>query len=945
MMKKKSHWIRNLSITLVLAILVTGFGRPGFLIPILQKSPEVGKMEGYEVPEINTDIGFGNSRARTFTPVEGVVIDVPENALDRDREFTMTPMDEDTIEQYENILADDLQTPSLVLDSWRLDAGMEEGEIMPGYFTVSIDLKNYPLDEKEYDAVNVYHFAEDGAVEEYATWIEGSKLMFEGNRNFSITMAIGLVVLVGVTIYEEFGAPYQDSNLSFWRSFWKGDGYVVHENKDDLTSKKLYKITYVRTDAGQGLYDAQSERVREIQEEQRDKIKKKYNITTKNINKQQNPEACAECITAIDKAVESDPRLKEITMNIAKYESDSGLKPDIILKIADQLRSAYQYLKTLKIKMPSPKFEIRICPSLPEGANGVTMSPLFRRTFIELNLSPIKGGTKKEMDHALLTLTHELFHASEREYVYSRTANYKFDEALAQYVEEEAYKYFQKNETISTEQDLGNGSDYQYYAIGLDSFKQVWANGYDSVEFSGGNRADVSYPLAQFIRYIGTNWRQAKEVTMDQFLRSYASCSGITSYNLSTVLMTGFGLSAHEMDFLYRKFVQDQQTKFYAHAGSLEEDSEAITGIGAARKYPWAYNNTVINDKVHVDLSNANDGWNVHMRSFLTASGVVSDWSLLLVGDKELKTNLPDFTVFPAKNLPWTNTKYGLFVPPQPYTSTEYPWIYEVDGSEDTDKGHASGYTLYLMVPPTISGSVSDDGLLVFNLPEKSAQAKDGCIDGYRVTINCSDGKKTVKYYKIEGAGEEIKIKTSSLRKSKTKPEEASYKIDVCEYINKVGGGRFFGPDSSTLSDSMQSIMQSLGAHDGDITVSIMWDNNDDIDLHCMTPNGNEIYFSNKTADGGELDVDRQVNGDDSVSAEHIYFKEPGPGKYRFWVVNYTDRSEGNTTVTVEIVVDGKLTRSVYSVASRQELGTVVYGEGEEAGMQFLDPGTDSGGN
>lgn len=50
------------------------------------------------------------------------------------------------------------------------------------------------------------------------------------------------------------------------------------------------------------------------------------------------------------------------------------------------------------------------------------------------------------------------------------------------------------------------------------------------------------------------------------------------------------------------------------------------------------------------------------------------------------------------------------------------------------------------------------------------------------------------------------------------------------------------------------------GAKSGAVTVSLLWNDINDLDLHVLCPNGEQIAFHNKQACGGILDVDRNAH-------------------------------------------------------------------------------------
>jgi hypothetical protein len=100
---------------------------------------------------------------------------------------------------------------------------------------------------------------------------------------------------------------------------------------------------------------------------------------------------------------------------------------------------------------------------------------------------------------------------------------------------------------------------------------------------------------------------------------------------------------------------------------------------------------------------------------------------------------------------------------------------------------------------------------------------------------------------------------------------------------------------------------------------SLLWNNENDLDLHCITPSGEEIFYGHKNSRcGGYLDVDMNVRGETTKPVENIRWEKgkASKGHYRFFVQCYaTHYKQGNnyqsnpasTQFRVEIEIDGKV--------------------------------------
>lgn len=129
------------------------------------------------------------------------------------------------------------------------------------------------------------------------------------------------------------------------------------------------------------------------------------------------------------------------------------------------------------------------------------------------------------------------------------------------------------------------------------------------------------------------------------------------------------------------------------------------------------------------------------------------------------------------------------------------------------------------------------------------------------------------------------------------------------------------------ITDSMKERVKSFGGKvDGVLRFSIQWndndDNQDDLDAHCIEPDGREIYFrDDRSPTGGNLDVDIRHPASetrDGVAVENITWPSTmrmKEGKYQFFVYDFSKRNS-KSGFTAEIEFDGQ----VYSFACNRPL-------------------------
>lgn len=128
---------------------------------------------------------------------------------------------------------------------------------------------------------------------------------------------------------------------------------------------------------------------------------------------------------------------------------------------------------------------------------------------------------------------------------------------------------------------------------------------------------------------------------------------------------------------------------------------------------------------------------------------------------------------------------------------------------------------------------------------------------------------------------------------STIKPPAQSEEGTVSEFREEVSPVLVF-------NNELQQRLTREEAQSGDVQISLMWDNINDLDLHCIDPRGERIFYNAKRSpSGGELDVD--MNAQEPFSrqpVENIYWPPDGApeGEYKIFVNYYAFHDKVNPT-------------------------------------------------
>lgn len=115
------------------------------------------------------------------------------------------------------------------------------------------------------------------------------------------------------------------------------------------------------------------------------------------------------------------------------------------------------------------------------------------------------------------------------------------------------------------------------------------------------------------------------------------------------------------------------------------------------------------------------------------------------------------------------------------------------------------------------------------------------------------------------------------------------------------------------VTDSIkQKVKEAGGNVDADVRCSLHWFNYDDLDIHVIEPDGNEIYYSRKNSfkTNGQLDIDMNAGSGKSRDAvENIFWKDEKRminGKYTLNVHNFCKRETIDVGFECEIEYNGE---------------------------------------
>lgn len=777
-----------------------------------------GEESGWEATEEGEEIGAatvlpeGKSKAFRMKTPYGITISAEKNALDRDRTFSVEPADAAQYDAVTAAIPEAVGAPALLLGLWELDAGMADDELLPGHYTVEIELEKLGLEKEDFDLLRVYRIDSAGKWYEYPVGRNGGNATIEAKQNSLLVAIASGAIWLGVGL--GLGSLVHDTLLGIKSGAYFNPLTGTFDIK--YKDKAVMEIRLDRKSLIKELLSINKQHYLELEkraeQEAFEQIKKEEAPLLRDFNnrnemykefarwkKDGDPEltrtanriskkfqARIKKLTA--QKVEADPDYKRVKRNLEEYQDAPLVMRDVrqeleaVEKVCEAALRAWKWMKEeLNLRMPSYKFRIELSTD-DKGAYGATQTPILSNPYMVLSMERVFRGDKLTYDRLLCTVCHELFHAVQRGYKSNATGNYKFDEMSAQDLETMAYDHFKEAAenpiTSPREAILENLKDVYWFAVPLDDVETSYPEGKlvpPKKLYILADKATVSYPVAPFLTYL----REKKMQRYSMILLSYRGLWGHRP--VSTILKKAFSLDEKGLTEAYHQFAESYQTNFYREALGSNPVFSPLTEL------------RISSGKTEVKLLNKNYTTRVRRVGLVRGDTSPTEYAMVLKYDDDFKEKMSDFRITPLnkkKNEDYRECEGGVFFMPRVWAEKETVYLMEADGgtAEKTEgifwDGNKSGYTLYLMKKPGAPELARSGSALSVKLPVSDAWPGNEIVGAYVITLRT--GQKELhkeELSKKDLAAGAVQIDISEIEKKLSQEERNNLVLTLQESV------------------------------------------------------------------------------------------------------------------------------------------------------------------
>lgn len=518
----------------------------------------------------------GNSKALDVEPVEGIRITAPPNALDKDREFKITPVDEKTWDEADKRIAE--VSGEKMLFCFDLDAGMEPEEHLPGEYTFSMDLEKMGIPSILHDRIRLWRMAGE-ELYEYTSWVENGKLVLRSDQN-SVLITTLVTLGVGSLLFYSGETWYKHKTTGdLYKSFFSmQDDAIVHEIKDKNGDFTLYFRFKDTEDANRfeeykssiKNYEKRCKELEDLSETEYERqVNAKYEEAREEWTMWQkimgSAEARRKAKAAVDKAAILAKMLKE-DPDLKKYMAGMAL-PKSIQDLEEMLKQANAYLtEDQGLRPQTCNLEVNLIDSGPSGEYRRTATKL---PYMVINYPKMLGGgspytRKGHGESMLLTITHELFHHRQKTHNWPAQMDFRSEESTAAYLESCSADYYLAKGYMTTNfNHPAKGTETKFVK---DTFDPASRDNYEVFGNNFNSRIgdpDLAYTYADLMDYIQEH-KKMKPLKGGFIMDQYAYTS---SHKAN--YMKWFGITDEkELEKWIRLFCVDSLGRIYDQQGT-----------------------------------------------------------------------------------------------------------------------------------------------------------------------------------------------------------------------------------------------------------------------------------------------------------------------------------------------------------------------------------------
>lgn len=746
------------------------------------------------------------TKAFKVTPVDGLTISAPENALDKDREFSVEKISADTIM---DITGQYVDANWLLLGGYEIDGGMTSDERIPGLINVEMDLSKLDIDEALWEFTQAIRIGNDGSVSLLPSEINGSVLSCQTSQNSIIgAIIIGLTAGTGVQHLIERGHEGLDSlymGIKFHHIVYKGENssYDVYWPETLMSDElKQYTKKVASITEKYGLNPNLSLNAAALQ-------------ATKNF---QSGYEMMGYLDSLKKALFSDPEYIELARKMKDVDwNQKNYWPAEVIQTTNALALADKYLFGVRgFDTPGYNVDVVVLDKWPEGHGketlGISMNLYTYRPFIHIN-----AGNKIKMPHSatetrtlatsnlILTITHELFHV-----VQSRAVTFDSDrfvmfwEAMAVSLEKEAFDYFSSEaggKAIDSTQTTVLTDRYYFQYLYSRSLLEpsLWNNNGDNKEYLRNH----GYIASHWIDFLRDRYYPGNPNDfIPALLRRFSLSSRVSGdiFNLMLRQQTANNTDPSFGQPYSKDFIAFCQKNYKAIYSRIQYTSPKIEDI-------------VMNaDKPMVEINMKWQPLSVGFQDFKIDSkgvdGKPVEYRLAVKG------KLPWDNYFITRNFVDGSITTTVDVDEEisllPNSTSDRITLMEIQAQieEVSADEQSATYQIYLLRQPEEPTIELDGDYLVITPPDWSIPDPRDILSGYDIIITGPGGAEYRHREEVSLAEVEIPLKDIKPKdKSKvSEDDEDEYTAYIVERIDMPDGSSQYGPDGkiAKLGDELR---------------------------------------------------------------------------------------------------------------------------------------------